>query len=135
MRELKFRIWSCEEHRYIYSDEYVEFYEFFEMPAYFNPDECEQYIGLKDKDGKEIYEGDIVVGSELPTGDGKSDKERETLYYTIVWNEETAGFKWESFSTNFCAMYSISKGFRIVGNIHEPPIIPSPIKYEVTYEI
>jgi len=59
MRDLKFRIWDDKAKVMIYSTDFTMFYEFFEQSCW-DEDKAMMFTEVIDKNGKEIYEGDIV---------------------------------------------------------------------------
>ncbi len=129
MREIKFRAWF-EGHMYevakldFWGDpeqatcdlagpgENGEGEEFFDI--YVGEVELMQYTGLKDKNGKEIYEGDIVENST------------QTVYlghkYEVVWNKNYAGYQLMSngFASNIPLIQNFMS-YKVIGNIYENP--------------
>jgi len=111
MREIKFRVFSNGAMHYggfsVHSTSGNIIPDF---PFISNQDPLMQYTGLKDKNGKEIYEGDIVNGRIRESSDGPEELLRggEVKYNHGHWSYG----RW-------IALY-VSE-VEVMGNIHENP--------------
>lgn len=122
MRELKFRIWGKTEKEYIR-------YPFAWLSIFDSPDGLEiednedlvieQYTGLKDKNGKEIYEGDIVEINGWWNAAGPAGYSENLC--AVKWDEEITGFVPFNDYDCDCGVYHHAKDCEVIGNIHENP--------------
>jgi hypothetical protein len=128
-RTIKFRVYDKENKRMLYSSEPRDQGEREYIPFQFGVgwsdwekswlSDLMQFTGLKDKQGKEVYEGDIIKAVLEDSGELKDVVEQ--VYYT----EEYAAFG------PFCHLMHYDEGrwidclqndeFEVIGNIYEHP--------------
>ena len=127
MREIKFRAWLKEHktmvnvaeidinHQLIYHYGFDDFEGNFEN---FNSIELLQYTDLKDKNGKEIYEGDIVFESF-----GEN-------YYKVIFENGSfrAEFKGDFEEYSLDLIDVVAQSCEVVGNIYENPELMEEVR-------
>ena len=118
-REIKFRAWD-NKNKVMYPTAIIDVSGnimgmFEDQQSFFDTGRAEimQYTGLKDKNGKEIYEGDILSWSLSPSLKYKP--------FLMTWNELEARF----------TDYSPKEKAAVIGNIYEnPELLEEVLRHE-----
>ncbi len=88
---------------------YGDHYQYYDV----DPSTVGQYTGLHDKNGKEIYEGDICNCREYE------------CFGKVEWNEDEAGFffcvAYEGGGFEEERLYEYVDELEVIGNIHDTP--------------
>lgn len=130
MREIKFRAWDKNDKRIFIDPQMIDFYnkkigytqyqtEYMPDTSYsipvgfeeFEYSELMEWTGLYDKNGEDIYEGDILF---------ESFGEK---YYKVVFENGSfrAEFEGDFEEYSFDLIDVVAQGYEVVGNIYENP--------------
>jgi len=105
LREIKFRAWDKRNKKmskpYILKGEGYEEFDFGKGCILI------QYTGVKDKNGKEIYEGDIVKSP--------------TFISEVIWKKDSGCFLYKTNNKTFEGFAMGYEWVEIIGNIYENP--------------
>ena len=116
MREIKFRAKRLDNGEWIYGDLHIRtphahIHSELGTKAFINADTIGQFTGFRDKNGTEIYEGDIMND---PTSKNVG---------VVQWNSILCQFQlsWNNMPTAADVFFMVNCGSLAIGNIHDDP--------------
>jgi uncharacterized phage protein (TIGR01671 family) len=121
-RQLKFRVWDKIAKRFIKCNEVYQGHyslslkgKFYNLQNGSGDDDyiVQQFTGLKDKNGKEIYEGDIIQYQDGSYQSANYDK------VVVEWMSEDAGYDYTGWKLKDTFLQGGS--YKVIGNIFENP--------------
>ena len=122
--EIKFRAWDKTDNKMIYPDEKSNHDTMWTVNAWCDSENelaiIEQFTGLHDKNGKEIYEGDIVRISQCEGDDVTNSEVKFSQGGFIVeadfgdYDQTTIGWAIEQLQGDY-------DNIEVIGNIHQNP--------------
>ena len=135
MREIKFRGKDIKSGMWAYGDLHtlcdqphihteVSSYPFAGKRSFVNPDTIGQFTGLKDNNGKEIYEGDIIRFKYEDYSEYNINGYHHPVEIISAVTFEYGEFRIQGYPCRLGACYDWAEDeceFEVIGNIHDNP--------------
>lgn len=140
MREIKFRGKDIKNGEWVYGDLHLlcnaphihtlkSMYPYAGIRSFVNEETIGQFTGLEDKNGKEIYEGDVVVRHSSICGSidniGVVKYDEENAMFVLYCQEKLYAtsfhfLKGQTINDGYCT-FSETFTYEVIGNIHDTP--------------